>query len=300
MFDITASVVTYRNDIKIVQKTIDSFLNTDLNVMLYVVDNSPSDEISRACKSDKIKYVFNGKNLGFGAGHNMAMRQTVKKSKYHLILNPDIFFERGTLEGLYDFMERDDTIGLVMPKILCFDGKIQHLCRLLPTPFSLILRRLNIDLLNDLFKTAKDNHMLGFTNYARIMEVPCLSGCFMFTRSSALTKVGFFDERFFMYMEDFDLSRRMYKHFQTLFYPGAVAYHGHARGSYEKFSLFMRHILSSIKYFNKWGWFFDKERVRINLETIDKAKISYMKRVQFRQTKITSESVLSLREKLKY
>ena len=202
------------------------------------------------------------------------MGQIIEKSKYHLVLNPDIFFERDTLENLYNFVESDETIGLVMPKILCFDGKIQHLCRLLPTPFSLTLRRLNIKFFNTLFKAENDKHKLGFTNYDRIMDVPCLSGCFMFVRCSALKKIGFFDERFFMYMEDFDLSRRMRNYYRTLFYPGATAYHEHTRGSYKKFNLLMIHILSSVRYFNKWGWFFDKERVRINRETIDKVKIS--------------------------
>jgi len=275
MFDITAAIVVYKNDLKTLQKTMDSFLNTDLNVMLYIVDNSPSDEARCACKSDKIKYIFNGKNLGFGAAHNIAMDQMIEKSKYHLVLNPDIFFERGTLDSLYAFMERDKTIGLVMPKILGFDGKVQHLCRLLPEPCNLILRRLNLKYLNALFGAENDNHKLGFTNYDRIMEVPCLSGCFMFIRCGALKKIGFFDERFFMYMEDFDLSRRIHKCYRTLFYPGAIAYHEHTRGSYKKLSLLLRHILSSVRYFNKWGWFFDKERERINRETIDRVKNSH-------------------------
>lgn len=272
MYSITASIVTYSNETESFQKTIKSFLDTDLKVKLYVIDNSPTDKLRGLCKDNRVEYIFNNKNIGFAAGHNVAICKYINISKYHLVLNPDIFFKKNTLRSIYDFMETDKTVGLVMPKIFCLDGKIQYLCKLLPTPLNLILRRLNIGILNTLFKNENNKYELRFTGYDKIMEVPCLSGCFMFVRNDAFRKVGFFDERFFMYMEDFDLSRRIHNYYRTFFYPQAVVYHEHMRGSYKKFGLLMRHILSAIKYFNKWGWFFDKERMRINRETLEKLK----------------------------
>ena len=100
------------------------------------------------------------------------------------------------------------------------------------------------------------------------MEVPCLSGCFMFIRTKVLREVGLFDERFFMYMEDVDLSRRIHRRFRTVYYPAAAVYHEYEKGSYKSATLLAHHLLSAIKYFNKWGYVFDKERRDINERTL--------------------------------
>jgi GT2 family glycosyltransferase len=86
----------------------------------------------------------------------------------------------------------------------------------------------------------------------------------MFIRTEAIKKIGLFDERFFMYMEDIDLSRRINKIYNTCYYPKVKIYHGHARESYRINKLFLIHIVSAIRYFNKWGWFSDIERISIN------------------------------------
>ena len=104
------------------------------------------------------------------------------------------------------------------------------------------------------------------SDYNKIMDVPYLSGCFMFFRVSALREIGLFDERFFMYPEDIDITRRMHERFRTVFYPEVSVIHNHARQSYVSFKMLKVHIVNIIKYFNKWGWFFDKERKRINNE----------------------------------
>lgn len=102
------------------------------------------------------------------------------------------------------------------------------------------------------------------SGYNQVMNVPFLSGCFMFLRNDALKKTGLFDERFFLYAEDTDLSRRMHQQFETLFFPSVEINHVHARGSYKDFRLTFHNIKSAFQYFNKWGWFFDEERIMIN------------------------------------
>lgn len=105
---------------------------------------------------------------------------------------------------------------------------------------------------------------MHFSGYDKIMEVPFLSGCFMFLRTASLREVGLFDERIFLYTEDTDLTRRIHRKYRTLFYPEAVIYHYHQRGSYRNLVKCGHHIVSAIKYFNKWGWFNDRERASIN------------------------------------
>jgi len=109
---------------------------------------------------------------------------------------------------------------------------------------------------------------LRASGYKKIMNVPYLSGCFMFLRTEALKDVGLFDERFFMYPEDIDLTRRIHRRYKTVFYPNATIIHHHAKGSYINTRLLFIHISNMVAYFNKWGWVFDKERRSINREIL--------------------------------
>lgn len=270
MFDTIASIVTFENDPMALKKTIDSFLNTDLNVRLFVIDNSKNCGIKDMCNDKRIEYISNNKNLGFGKAHNIAIRKSAGKSKFFLVLNPDIYFSKGTIESLYDFMEKNEDVGLVLPKVLYPDGSPQYLCRLIPTPFDLIIKRLNLPFLRLITKKIEYRYELRFADYNRITDVPYLSGCFMFIRNGVFEKVGMFDDRFFMYMEDLDFSRRIHKHYRTVYFPEAIIYHGYSKESYKNFKILIYHIYSAVKYFNKWGWFFDKEREWINRQAIKK------------------------------
>jgi len=86
----------------------------------------------------------------------------------------------------------------------------------------------------------------------------------MFLRTRALEEVGLFDERFFMYLEDVDLCRRIRRGWDTVLYPHVQVFHEYARGSYTDPVLRRHHIVSAIRYFNKWGWLFDEERNAFN------------------------------------
>ena len=87
----------------------------------------------------------------------------------------------------------------------------------------------------------------------------------MIFSTSALKKTGLFDENIFMYTEDIDITRRMIEaSYKTIFYPFVCICHHHERKSFTNFKVFKMYLKSTIYYFNKWGWFFDKERRRIN------------------------------------
>jgi hypothetical protein len=264
-YDITASIVTYKNDISVLKETIESFLNTTLNIKLYVIDNSADISIKDLCSKYSVDYIAMQNNIGFGAGHNFILNQSELLGKYHLVLNPDIYFESNVLERLFYYMESHSYIGNIMPKVLYPDGQIQNLCKLLPKPINWIGRILIP------FKSIKEkldyNFEMRFTDYNHIMQVPYLSGCFMFLRKEAIKKVGVFDEGIFMYGEDTDLNRRIGKYFQTVFYPEVIITHSFEKGSHKNFHLFVIHVKAAIYYFNKWGWFFDRERDKINANT---------------------------------
>ena len=275
MNNLNISIVVYKNNLKEIKRVVESCLLSKLNIKVYLIDNSPTDELRVLSKLDsRITYIFNNANLGFGKGHNIALRKSIDENiPYHLVLNPDVYFEEEVLEELYNYMEKNTDIGLVMPKVLYPDGNIQYLCKLLPTPFDLFGRRfLNFPPFKKMVEKRNEIYELRFTGYNKIMEVPYLSGCFMFIRTKVLEKVGLFDERFFMYLEDTDLSRRIHKVSKTIFYPYVHIYHEYGKGSYKNKKLLKYHVESAIKYFNKWGWFFDKEREIINKKILEKLK----------------------------
>lgn len=257
---INASIVLYNHTVSEIKPLVDILRNDAIVGEIFLIDNSPKE--TTEFHHLGVNYIFNNKNLGYGAAHNIAIDKTIQLgTPYHLVLNPDIAFESSILVKIETFMNNNTDIGSLMPKILYPTGKIQYLCKLIPTPFDLIIRRF---LPLSWAKKRTDRFELRCTNYNRIMDVPYLSGCFMFLRTEALKQVGKFDERFFMYPEDIDLTRRIHEKFRTVFYPSTEVTHFHTQGSYFSAKLLLIHSVNMIKYFNKWGWFFDSKRTETN------------------------------------
>jgi GT2 family glycosyltransferase len=273
MKDLTASIVAYMSPASILAQTIHSFLSATQDSKLFLIDNSPTDELKYLAYDPRITYIFNSRNVGFGAGHNLALRKILNESKYHVVLNPDVYFNKDVLKTLYDYIERNPDIGLVMPKVLYPDGRLQRVCKLLPSPKTLIVRRF-LNFLPSTLEKENYRYELRLSGYNKIIDAPFLSGCFMFLRTEALRTVGLFDERFFLYTEDTDLSRRIHKLYRTVFFPDATIYHYHQRGSYKSASLLWRNILSAVKYFNKWGWTKDEEREQFNSRAIQQLSLN--------------------------
>lgn len=174
----------------------------------------------------------------------------LSNSKYHLILNPDTSFGPEVLEQMVTYMDANSDIGLLSPLIRYPNGDIQYLCKQLPTPMDLIIRRF-IPLKK--WKERRNyQYEMRDTGYDRIMDVPSLSGCFMLTRLDVLAEIGGFDERFFMYLEDLDLCRRIGEVSRTVFYPEVEIVHEYTRGSRREVRLLWHHVVSALKYFWKW------------------------------------------------
>jgi len=266
MYDIIGSLVVCREPLKQIQEAITSFLHTQMNVKLYVIDNSPDDQIHEVCNDRRIVYIFNGRNLGFAAGHNIAMKLSLNEAAYHVVLNPDVYFAPGVLEKLFAFASGRPEVGLLMPKVLNPDGSIQYLCKRLPAPSDLLLRRFLPGVLQPLVEGRLAQYELRDQDYNTTLSVPFLSGCFMMISCTALAQVGIFDERYFMYMEDVDISRRIHQRFKTIYFPEVAIYHCYAKGSYHSARLMMYHMKSAWRYFRKWGWYRDAERANINQE----------------------------------
>ena len=268
---VNAAIVAYDNPKLMLDAAVESVLQEkELIRHLYLIDNSPSDRLRRHFET-RTEYIYPGKNLGFGRANNIAMRKSIEEGvDYHLLVNPDIYFDQGTIASLVAFMDAHPDVGLVAPRVAYPDGTTQHLCKLIPTPMDLIGRRFFgqvpfkkfTDRKNELFE-------LHHSGYDHTMDIPILSGSFMLIRTSALAKAGIFDERFFLYLEDFDLCRRVGEIARTTFCPDATVIHEYEKGSYFQRRLFGHHIVSAIRYFTKWGWFADRKRSERNRRCLE-------------------------------
>lgn len=242
------------------------------SIVLYHTPNQEVAHVSSLLHEsgviDEVQFVDNGKgnNLGYGKGHNIALRESQKKGAvYHLVLNSDLDFQPEDLKKLIRYMDEHPEVALLQPKIVYPDGTLQPLAKLLPSPMDVFGRRFLPKAWN---RRRNDRFELRASGHNRIMNVPYLSGCFMLLRMSALNDVGLFDERFFMYPEDIDLTRRLHTRYQTIFYPYVTIIHRHEQASYKSRKFLWIHITNMIRYFNKWGWIFDSDRRTINQQVL--------------------------------
>jgi len=272
-YNLTASLVTYNNDVEMLKKAIHSFFNTDLNVKLYIIDNSPKDNLKllKELYPDRIEYIFNPSNPGFGAAHNIALKKAVLESPYHLLLNPDIYFNKGVNKSILDYMNKNEEVGLLMPKIVYPDGSTQYVAKLLPTPVDFFVRRMIP--IKSVKEKINNRFELRESGYNKIMEVPFLSGCYLVVRTEALKTSGFFDENYFMFCEDIDFCRNIINSgYKSIFFPEQEVVHAHVVKSFKSKKILKIYTKSMLYYFNKWGWFFDKERRRLNSKTLNQFK----------------------------
>ena len=254
---ITASVVTYHTKAEELNSCLEN-LNHELIKRVYVVDNSNQKYIEEICqKFAYVEYIASD-NIGYGAANNIAIKKAIgKNSKYHLVINSDISFDKEVIDKLYSYMDNNTDVAQAQPKIVYPNGELQYSCRLLPTPLNLIFRRF---LPKNLIRKSDNKYLLKECDHTKEMNIPYHQGSFMFFRTECFNKVGMFDERFFMYPEDIDITRRMHKLYRTMYVPFATVVHNHRAESYKSNKMLRIHIVNMIKYFNKWGWLFDKER----------------------------------------
>ena len=262
---ITSSLVLFNSPDEQVSRILECIQNSIID-KVFVIDNSSCSSSEKICNNFSKASYQKHDNTGYGDSHNIGMRKALElKSDYHLVVNPDIYFEKDLVAKLKQYMDDNLDVAQIMPKIVNPKGELQFLCKLIPSPFDLIFKRFFPKRIKNKLSY---KFQLKFTGYDEIMNIPYLSGCFMFFRTSAFETVGMFDERFFMYPEDIDITRRMHEKYRTIYYPFAIVVHDHAAESYHSRKMLKIHIQNMIKYFNKWGWIFDFKRIKTNKKVL--------------------------------
>lgn len=259
---LNVSIVLYRPDWEQVSALTHALLQSQRVNRVYWIDNSPQAAEQLPLQSERIQYQHNPTNLGYGAAHNIAIRESIYDNiPFHLVINPDIILDTKELDRMLDFVSQNPLVGSLMPKVTYPNGQLQYLCKLLPTPLDVFGRRF---LPASWIAQRNHRYEMRASGYDKIMNIPYLSGCFMLLRTEAVKQARLFDERFFMYPEDMDLTRRIHRHYLTVYFPHATIIHNHEKASYKSLKMLWIHMVNMCRYFNKWGWFRDKERQLFN------------------------------------
>ncbi len=215
---------------------------------IIVVDNDSSDNTPSFVKNfcPQAKLHLNRQNKGFASACNTGAE--LAESALLLFLNPDLFLDQPAIAELLNSHSRSDRVGAVVGRLRFPDGKFQPTCRQLPTMSNVLFSRRGVF---GLFSKANSRYTLP--DYDEITSVPAAAGTLMMISRELFKRIGRFDERFFMYMEDTDLCKRLIMAgFKNYFVPSAGGVHDWGEGS--KAGAVRRsfyHHLSVYKYFNK-------------------------------------------------
>lgn len=234
-----------------------------LQVDCYLVDNGASEASPSPLLEDldealaglhgRLQQIGGHGNVGYGAGHNLAIRRS--QADYHLILNPDVELAPDCLAAGLDYLQAHPRAVAVSPRASGTAGDRQYLCKRFPSVGLFFLRGFVPSRLQQPFRRALARFEMRELPEDRPSEhIPIISGCFMLCRAQALRAVGGFDESYFLYFEDFDLSLRLRAHGTLVYLPAMrIRHHGghSARKGVRHIGLFAR---SGRRFFATHGW----------------------------------------------
>ncbi len=195
-----------------------------------MVDNASSDGSAQMVQADfpRVRLIASEQNLGFVRGNNLALQES--HGDYVLLLNPDAELQDGALSTLQTFLDEHPQAGAVGPHLVYEDGSLQHSAFKFPTllqtyfdffpwPARLLQSRLN--------------GRFPRTAYAgQPFPVDFVLGASLLIRRSAMDQIGLLDERYFMYCEEMDWCKRLWKEgWEVWCQPGATVIHREAQSS---------------------------------------------------------------------
>ena len=197
-----------------------------LDAEVFIVDNHSSDGSIPFLEPlfPSFHYLRNEKNNGFAKANNQALARAA--GQYVLFLNPDTIVPEDCLKKCISFMDAHSQAGAMGVKMINGHGRfLKESKRGFPSPQASLWKMTGLSAVAPRSKLFA-KYYLGHLSANETNEVDTLSGAFMFVKKEALDKTGGFDERFFMYAEDIDLSYRIIKEgYKNYYYPGIVILH---------------------------------------------------------------------------
>lgn len=231
-------------------------LPPEVGYAVVVNDHQPGEPVEQLVAGADC-FLTNPDNPGYGRAVNRLVVELGQLPPYIGVLNTDLSWQSGTFERLLAWLQKHSEVSLAVPQILDEAGTPQKLCKRNPTVLGLFSRRFLPAWLKPSWLKRYDRwYVMADQNYEEVFEAPYLSGCCMLIRSEAFRQVGGFDDRYFLYLEDADLTRSLARDGRCVHLPVAGVVHGWGRGSYHNLGLMAVNLASAWHYFRKWGWAF--------------------------------------------
>lgn len=229
-------------------------LPPNVGYAVVVNDHQPGEPVEQLAAAADC-FLTNRDNPGYGRAVNRLVVRLGQLPPYIGVLNTDLSWPSGTFEQLLGWLQQHPQVSLAVPQILDEAGTPQKLCKHHPTVLGLFSRRFLPDVLKPAWLKRYDRwYVMADQNYQEVFDAPYLSGCCMLIRSDAFRRAGGFDERYFLYLEDADLTRSLARDGRCVHLPVAGVVHGWGRGNYRNLGLMAVNLASAWHYFRKWGW----------------------------------------------
>lgn len=203
MIDISIVIVVHRESLSVLRACFDAVKSTTgVSYELFVVDNGANDEYrDLASAMTNVTYIRNGENRGFAYAVNRGMERST--GRYVLLLNPDTVVPSDAIAKMVEHLDRDVDVGIASCVIRYPDGALQESIRRFPRPLDQLLVLLKLP---HVFKRLPpiERYMMKDVDSMKTQDVDSIMGAFMVIRREVLTKIGLFDERYFIWFEEVD------------------------------------------------------------------------------------------------
>jgi GT2 family glycosyltransferase len=259
---LSIGIVTFNHESAIgpTLKSVLGSLPAHVEAQVLVLDNHSTDKtldvLRRIAERDpRVSVVVNDRNEGFARGNNRLLE--LVGSEHHVFCNPDIHVTPGAFDTLLSYLRSHHDVAIVCPRVRFEDGRLQPLNKRHPTVLDFVLRRFAPAFVQKYFSDRMRRYEMLDLGYEDSYDVPFVSGAFMVCRTQVLKDLGGFDTRFFLYLEDADLSRRVQQAgWRTVYCPDALVLHQWRRDAHRSARGTVMFCASVFRYFNKWGWRF--------------------------------------------
>lgn len=263
------SIVVYKPNVIQLVKTLESLEIATLflkersqiqNIEVVIINNGPPHVDGGTLLSQlieryglDIQLIEGHGNVGYGRGHNLAIKKT--EHTFYLVLNPDVVMAHDALLKGLQYLNQNESVGLVAPSLIRDQNNKTHLCKRYPDLLTLIIRGLCLENYYDRLKRRINHYEIHDLDLRKIAhDVHIVSGCFMLFKTELLKNLGGFDPQFFLYFEDFDLSIRAKKIMNVVLLSEMKIEHYGGAASKKGIKHVLYFIESAIKFFNVQGW----------------------------------------------
>ncbi|ARN73861.1 glycosyltransferase [Oceanicoccus sagamiensis] len=266
---ISATTVTYFSELELLRILLVSMevaaaqlhQKTGYAVHYYIVDNSDDEvyfkDLELLCSafgetgSFELTLIKAPANLGYSGGNNLMIDQLA--SDYHLIINPDVAMEPDALWRALEYLQQHSNVVMLSPKVV-HHRKSCHVIKVYPDCFTLALRYVGRPSLNRFFAKRLARYECPHLQDAADTSIELAGGCFLFLPTDLLKQLGGFDESFFLYFEDYDLSIRARQLGKLAYVPSVKISHAGGDVGRKTLQHHLFFIVSAVKFFQRYGW----------------------------------------------